>query len=79
MLLFINFMLCVVILICTIMAGLDESELTDLNTTLQALDVKPEGSNPEEFKKWVLSYAEKLKKESPGLSSFDGSSDPSTL
>ena len=72
-------MLCVVILICTIMAGLDESELTDLNTTLQALDVKPEGSNPEEFKKWVLSYAEKLKKESPSLSSVDESSDTSTL
>lgn len=46
------------------MAGLTQSELDDLAQTLEALDVKPDSGNPEEFKKWVLTYAESLNRES---------------
>lgn len=54
--------LCLILFV--IMAGLTQSELDDLAQTLEALDVKPDSGNPEEFKKWVLTYAESLKRES---------------
>lgn len=44
--------LCLILFV--IMAGLTQSELDDLAQTLEALDVKPDSGNPEEFKKWVL-------------------------
>lgn len=46
------------------MAALTQNELDDLAHTLEALDIKPDSGNPEEFKKWVLTYAESLNRES---------------
>lgn len=46
------------------MAALTPNELDDLAHTLEALDIKPDSGNPEEFKKWVLTYAESLNRES---------------